>query len=176
MYATAAVLAVRTSTHLPFSGFFKRLRARRTASNSRQLMRQCRWGPIHTPDTVCQLYVAPQLVAEASVNTTECLDTCSKGTPARRNEGSDHGLKVWWHAGVEPLKEFQWDRPPAFERIQAVQHRPSAFLCEARCLCDRIQLHTEKRDPLHRGEFALFPVDLTTQMAEVPEHEVPVFA
>ncbi len=63
-------------------------------------MCQCRWGPVHTPDTACPLYVAPQPVAEASVKTTACRDTCSRGTPARRNKGSDHGLKVWRHSGV----------------------------------------------------------------------------
>ncbi|XDV26861.1 hypothetical protein PO909_030488 [Leuciscus waleckii] len=80
------------------------------------------------------------------------------------------------HMPQEPLKEFQWDRYPAFEGVQAVQHRLSVLLCVARCLIDRIQLHTEKRDPLHGGEFALLPVDRKTQLAEVPEREVPVFA
>ncbi len=47
------------------------------------------------PLTACLLYVPPQPVAEASVKTTACLDTCSRGTPAHRNEGSDQGLKVW---------------------------------------------------------------------------------
>ncbi len=41
---------------------------------------------------------------------------------------------------------------------------------------DRVQLHTEKRDPLRRGESALFPVDPKPQPAEVTEHHVPVFA
>ncbi len=58
----------------------------------------------------------------------------------------------------------------------AVQHRLSTFLCEACWLFDRIQLHTEKRDPLHWGEFALFPVDLKAQLAEVTEHQISVFA
>jgi len=85
MYATVAVWSVRTSTCLPRNGSFRRLRARRTASNTRQLMCQCSWGPVHTPDTACPLYVAPQPVAEASVKTTACRDTCSRYTPARRN-------------------------------------------------------------------------------------------
>ncbi len=59
----------------------------------------------------------------------------------------------------EPLKLFQWCPYPALERIQVVQHRLSTFMREARCLIDQIQLHTEKRDPLHQGEFTLFPVD-----------------
>ncbi len=80
------------------------------------------------------------------------------------------------HMPQEPLKLFQWCRRPVLERIQAVNHRLSAFLREARCLINRIQLHIEKRDPLHRGEFALFPVDPKAQPAEVWEHQVPVFA
>ncbi len=39
-------------------------------------------------------------MAEASVDTTTCLDTCTRGTPARRKARSDHGLKVWWQDGV----------------------------------------------------------------------------
>ncbi len=33
-----------------------------------------------------------------------------------------------------------------------------------------------RKDSLHRGEFALFPVDPKSQQAEVTEHHVPVFA
>ncbi len=80
------------------------------------------------------------------------------------------------HMPQKPLKLFQWCRHPALEHIQAVQHRLSTFLREALSLIDRIQLHTEKRDPLHRGEFALFPVNPKAQLAEVREHQVPVFA
>ncbi len=65
----------------------------------------------------------------------------------------------------EPLKRFQWDRCPALERIKAVQHRLSAFLREMCCLIERIQLHHEKRDPLHWGEFSLFQVDPKAQLA-----------
>ncbi len=61
---------------------------------------QCSWGPIHTPDNAFPLYVAPQPVVEASVKTTACRNTCSRSTPARRNKGSDHGLKAWRHSGV----------------------------------------------------------------------------
>ncbi len=71
---------------------------------------------------------------------------------------------------------FQWNRPLALERLQAVQHRLSTLHWETCCEVDRVQLHTEKRDPLHRGEFALFPVDPKPQPAEVAEHRVPVFA
>ncbi len=87
-----------------------------------------------------------------------------------------HDRRCSRHMPQEPLKLFQWCRRPVLECIQAVQHRLSAFLREARCLTDRVQLHTEKRDPLHRGEFALFPVDLKAQLAEVLEHQVPVIA
>ncbi len=161
--------------------------------------------------------MAPQPVAEASVETTMCLDTCSRGTPARRNARSDQGLKVrrqdgvseicavapcpsrdlvvkptlkrshmkqserhdsgWgWHMPQEPLKMFQWNRPLALERLQASQHWLSTLLWETCCEVDRVQLHSEKRDPLCRGEFALFPVDLKSQPAEVTEHHIPVFA
>ncbi len=61
MFAMVAVLSVRTSTCLPCNGPFRRLRTRGTASNSRQLMCQCSWGPVHTPDTACPLYVVPHL-------------------------------------------------------------------------------------------------------------------
>ncbi len=57
-------------------------------------------GLVHTPDNACPLYVAPQPVAEASVKTTACPDTYSRGTPAQRNKESDHGLKAWRHTGV----------------------------------------------------------------------------
>ncbi len=35
---------------------------------------------------------------------------------------------------------------------------------------------TESTDPLHWREFALFPVDPKSQLAEVTEHHVPVLA
>ncbi len=80
------------------------------------------------------------------------------------------------HMPQEPLKLIQWDRRAALGRIQAVQHRLSMFLREARYLIDRILLHTEKRDPLRLQKFALFPVDPKAQLAEVREHQIPVFA
>ncbi len=39
------------------------------------------------------------------------------------------------------------------------------------CEVDRVQLHAEKRDSLHRVEFALFPVNLKPKSAEVLEGE-----
>ncbi len=41
-----------------------------------------------------------------------------------------------------------------------------------RCEVDRVQLHAE-RDPLHKGEFTLFSVDLKAQSAEVLKGGVP---
>ena len=35
-----------------------------------------------------------------SVKQTACLETCSRGTPARRNTRSDHGVRVWRQACV----------------------------------------------------------------------------
>ncbi len=62
----------------------------------RQLICQRSWGPLHTPETAYPLFMAPKRVAKASVSNTACLDTCSGGTSARRNERSVHGLKVLW--------------------------------------------------------------------------------
>ncbi len=52
--------------------------------------------------------MAPQPVAEASVETTTCLDTCSRGTPARRKAKSDHGLKVRRQDGVSKTRSVPW--------------------------------------------------------------------
>ncbi len=49
MYATVAVLSVRTSTCLPHKRLLRRFKARCTASDSRQLMCQCSWEPVQTP-------------------------------------------------------------------------------------------------------------------------------
>ncbi len=50
---------------------------------------------------MCPLYVAPKPVAEASMSDTVCLDTCSMGTSAGRNDDrSVHTLKVLLQAGV----------------------------------------------------------------------------
>ncbi len=64
MYATAAVLSVRTSSSLPQKRPLRRFKARRTANNSRQLMCQCSWVPVQTPDTACPSCVALQPVVE----------------------------------------------------------------------------------------------------------------
>ncbi len=80
------------------------------------------------------------------------------------------------HMPQEPRKRFQWGRCPASKRIQAIQHLLDALLCESCSLADRVQLHTEKYDPLYRGEFAVFPVTPKSQPVEVTEHHVPVFA
>ncbi len=80
------------------------------------------------------------------------------------------------HMPQEPLKVFQWNRPLALESLQAFQHRLNTLYWETCCEVDRVQLHADQRDPLRRGEFALFPGDLKPQPAEVTEHRVPVFA
>ncbi len=56
--------------------------------NLRQVVFQRSWGPVYSLDTECPLTVAPKPVAKASVSNTVCPDTCSRGPPARRNEGS----------------------------------------------------------------------------------------
>ncbi len=76
----------------------------------------------------------------------------------------------------EPLKAFQYYHRPASEGTQAVQHGLGMLVGETHRHTHRVQLHTEKRVSLHRGELALFPVDLKAQLAEVPEQQVPVIA
>ncbi len=82
MYATVAVLSERTSICFSCSSVLKRRRASYTASNSRQLICHCSWGPVQSPAAACPLHMTPQPVAEASVETTTCLDTCSIYTSA----------------------------------------------------------------------------------------------
>ncbi len=84
MYETAAVLSVRTSTCLPNSSGRNCRKAKCTAHSSRQLMCQSSWGPVQSPEAACPLHVAPQPVLEASVGTTVCRDTCSRGAAARQ--------------------------------------------------------------------------------------------
>ncbi len=67
-------------------------KAKCTAHSSRQLMCQSSRGPVQSPEAACLLHVAPQPVLEASVVTTVCRDTCSRGTPARRKARSVQGL------------------------------------------------------------------------------------
>ncbi len=59
MYAMVAVLSVRTSMYSPRKCLLRQFKARCTASNSRQLMCQCSWGPVQTLDTASLLNVAP---------------------------------------------------------------------------------------------------------------------
>ncbi len=108
MYATVTVLSVRTSTCLSCSSVLKRRRASHTASNSRQLICHCSWGPVQSPAAACPLHMPPQPVVEASVDTTTCLDTCARGTPAQRKARSEHGLKVWWQDGVTETRYVPW--------------------------------------------------------------------
>ncbi len=80
------------------------------------------------------------------------------------------------HMPQEPLKLFQWYHIPASEGTQAVQHCLGTFLHEACRHTHRGLTPHRERDSLHRGELALFPVDPKPQLAEVPEHQVPVIA
>ncbi len=107
IYAMVAVLSVRTSTCLSCSSDLKRRRASHTASNSRQLICHCSRGLVQSPAAACPLHMAPQPMAEASVDTTTCLDTFTRGTPARRKARSDHGLKVWWQDKVTKTRYMQ---------------------------------------------------------------------
>ncbi len=100
MYDTAAVLSVQTNTCLPNSSGRNCRKARCTASSSRQLMCQSSRGPVQSPEAACPLHVAPQPMLEASVVTTTCRDTCSKGTPARKKARSVQGLKERRHSCV----------------------------------------------------------------------------
>ncbi len=100
MYDTAAVLSVRTNTCLPNSSARNCRKARCTANSSRQLMCQSSRGPVQSLEAACPLHVAPQPVLEASVVTTTCRDTCSKGTLARRKARSVQGLKEQRHSCV----------------------------------------------------------------------------
>ncbi len=102
MYETAAVLSVRTSTCLPNSSGRNCRKAKCTAHSSRQLMCQSSRGPVQSPEAACPLHVAPQPVLEASVVTTICRDTCSRGTPARRMARSVQGLRERRHCWEIP--------------------------------------------------------------------------
>ncbi len=88
MYETAAVLSVRTSTCLPNSSGQNCHKARCTVHSYRQLMCQSSRGPVQSPEAACLLHVAPQPALEASVVTTVCQDTCSRGHLARRRARS----------------------------------------------------------------------------------------
>ncbi len=102
IYETAAVLSVRTSTCLPNSSGRNCRKAKCTAHSSRQLMCQSSQGPVQSPEAACPLHVAPQPVLEASVVTTVCRDTCSRGTPARRKARSVQGLRERRHCWEIP--------------------------------------------------------------------------
>ncbi len=104
MYETAAVLSMRTSMCLPNSSGRNCRKAKCTAHSSRQLMCQSSRGPVQSPEAACPFHVAPQLVLEASVVTTVCRDTCSRGTPARRKARSVQGLRERRHCWVIPTR------------------------------------------------------------------------
>ncbi len=104
IYETASVLSVRTSTCLPNSSGRNCRKAKCTAHSSRQLMCQSSRGPVQSPEAACPLHVAPQPVLEASVVTTVCRDTCSRGTPARRKARSVQGLRERRHYWEIPTR------------------------------------------------------------------------
>ncbi len=79
-------------------------KAKCTAHSSRQLMCQSSQGPVQSPEAACPLHVAPQPVLEASVVTTVCRDTCSRGTPARRKARSVQGLRERRHCWEIPTR------------------------------------------------------------------------
>ncbi len=89
IYETAAVL--------PNSSGRNCRKAKCTAHSSRQLMWQSSRGPVQSPEGACLLHVAPQPVLEASVVTTVCRDTCSRGSPAHRKARSVQGLREQRH-------------------------------------------------------------------------------
>ncbi len=111
MYETAAVLSVRTSTCLPNSSGRNSRKAKCTAHSSRQLMCQSRRGPVQSPEAACPLHVAPQAVLEASVETTVCRDTCSRGAAAQRKARSIQGLRERDTAGWYPLAVYRGAMP-----------------------------------------------------------------
>ncbi len=98
MYETA----VRTNMCLPNSSGRNCRKARCTAHSSRQLMCQSSRGPVQSPEAACPLHVVPQPVLEASVVTTVCRYTCSRGTPACRKARSVQGLRERRHCWVMP--------------------------------------------------------------------------
>ncbi len=81
-------------------------KAKCTAHSSRQLMCQSSRGPVQSPEAACPLHVAPQPVLEASVVTTVCRDTCSRGTPAHRKARSVQGLRERRHCWEIPTRSL----------------------------------------------------------------------
>ncbi len=111
IYATVAVLSVRTRTSLPRRRPLRRLKARHTTSNSRQFDMPTQLGtrpyPWHCVPVVRGSPAGGRGIREYH----NMPGDSSRGTPARRNEGSVHGLKVLRQAGVI------WTRwVPAFPR------------------------------------------------------------
>ncbi len=122
MYETAAVLSVWTNTCLPNSSGRNCRKARCTANSSRQLMCQSSRGPVQSPEAACPSHVAPQPVLEASVVTTTCRDTCSKGTLVRRKQGPSRG----WRSGDTPV----WCSPEVYRGAMPISGLRSATSAE----------------------------------------------
>lgn len=76
---------------LALTQWSKLARASSTSSNSRQLICHCSQSLVQVPEAVCSLYTAPQPDLEASVETTMCIDTCSKGPSAIEGQGLTTG-------------------------------------------------------------------------------------
>ncbi len=108
MYETAAVLSMRTNMCLPNSSGRNCRKARCTAHSSRQLMCQSSRGPVQSPEAAYPLHVVPQPMLEASVVTTVCRYTCSRGTPACRKARSVQGLRERRHCLVMPSQSVPW--------------------------------------------------------------------
>ncbi len=66
-------------------------------------MCQSRRGPVQNPETACPLHVAHQPALEASIVTTTCRDTCSKGTP------TNHLAARVWDWEVSPMLAAAWE-------------------------------------------------------------------
>ncbi|XDV36148.1 hypothetical protein PO909_005992 [Leuciscus waleckii] len=126
--------------------------------------------------------MVPQPVVEASVETTTCLETRSKDTPARkktevrpRGEGLTAGWSYWDpERAVLPCPPQDSIAKPVLRRSHMKQsewcccgcHMPQEPLKYGRAATWRPSrfLHREKRSSiLHGAKFALFPVDPKAQ-------------
>ncbi len=100
MYATVTVLTVRTSTCSPLKHLLRRLKARCTASNSRQLMCQCSWGPVQTPTLQACLAWPPSPWQRHPYKPQPAWRPVSGALLPEETKRSDHRVKVWRQAGV----------------------------------------------------------------------------
>ncbi len=131
------------ATCLPNSSGRNCCKAKCTTHSSRQLMCQSSRGPVQSPKAACPLHVAPQPVLEASVGTTVCRDTCSRGAAARRKGRSVQGLRERWHCWVIPTRSIPW-RHAHFGTRECSQcwsgliwNNPSSVTAAADAICPR---------------------------------------